>query len=206
MVAQIARRCAATRLPVVVSCPTEDSVAMSEHVTVPIIPGPETDIVMRLLLAAAYAKATHVVRVTADCPFIPHDLIVAGLEASSRGAPCVQNWRPRTFPDGFDFEIWDVAFLVSLRARLNVEDREYFAQYCLDRKLPNVPLTREGESLAHLRLTVDYPEDLEVARRIYEAQGDAIWESGRVVEWCNDHPKVMKLNAHRVDGLYGAKA
>lgn len=206
MVAQIARRCAATRIPVVVSCPTDEAKEFSEYVTVPIVPGPEQDIVMRLLLAAAYAKATHVVRVTGDCPLIPHDLIVAGLEMSSKGAPCVQNWRPRTFPDGFDFEIWDVAFLVSLKSKLKLEDCEYFAQWCLDRKLPSVPLTYAGENMSHIRLTVDYPEDLEVVREIYADQGDEIWESGRVVEWCKDHPQTMAINAGKADGKFGAKA
>jgi spore coat polysaccharide biosynthesis protein SpsF (cytidylyltransferase family) len=207
MLSQIVRRCKATRLPVTVSCPPEDAVEIAKALPgVDVVSGPEKDILFRLLLVAAHSKASHVVRVTGDCPLIPHDLILAALEASKKGAPCVQNWRPRTFPDGFDFEIWDVGFLVALKAKLKPEDAEYFAQYCLDKKLPNYALTYAGKNMAHLRLTVDYAEDLDVIREIYQAQGEDIWESGRVVEWCNAHPATMALNAAKVDGRFGARS
>ena len=205
MLAQIVRRCKATRLPVTVSCPPDDALEIAKALPgVDVVAGPEKDILFRMLLVAAHAKATHVVRVTGDCPLIPHDLIQAAVEGMSN-YPCVQNWRPRTFPDGFDFEVWDVAFLVALKAKLKPEDSEYFAQYCLDKKMPNLPLTYAGKNMVHLRLTVDYAEDLDVIREIYQAQGEDIWESGRVVEWCNDHPATMALNASKVDGKFGAK-
>jgi len=206
MLAQIVRRCKASRLPVAVACPPGDAIELSKALPgVDVVVGPEKDILMRLLLVAAHQKATHIVRVTGDCPLVPHDLILAGLEGARRGAACVQNWRPRTFPDGFDFEIWDVAFLVSLKARLKPEDCEYFAQWCLERSLPNMPLTAAGENTSRFRLTVDYLEDLEVVRALYREMGDEIWESGPVVDWCRRHPEVMALNEDRVDGRFGAK-
>ena len=205
MLAQIVRRCRATGLAVTVSCPPDDALELAKALPgVDVVAGPETDILMRLLLVAAHAKATHVVRVTADCPLVPHDLIKAAVQGM-KDWPCVQNWRPRTFPDGFDFEVWDVAFLVSLRAKMKPENYEYFAQWCLDHKLPNLPLTYAGKNMMNMRLTVDYPEDLDVVRKIYEAMGEEIWESGAVVRWCEEHPEVMALNASRVDGLFGAK-
>lgn len=209
MLSQIVRRCSATRLPVYISCPPDDAAGIRKAgIGNPIVQGPEQDVLMRMLLVAATAKATHVVRVTADCPLIPHDLILAACEAAKQGAPLVQSWRPRTFPDGFDFEVWDVAFLVSLKAKLKPEDCEYFAQWCLDKGMPNMPLTYAGakKHLTGYRLTVDYPEDLDVVREIYTAQGEDIWESGRVIEWCETHPSTMALNAFRNDGTYGAKA
>lgn len=208
MLSQIVRRCKATRLPVLVSCPPADVSEITKAVLgTPVVPGPEKDVLMRMLLVAATAKATHLVRVTGDCPLIPHDLIMAAVEAAKQGAPLVQSWRPRTFPDGFDFEVWDVGFLVSLKAKLPPEDCEYFAQWCLDKKMPNLPLTYAGgkKHLTGYRLTVDHPEDLDVVREIYTAQGEDIWESGRVIEWCETHPSTMALNAFRNDGTFGAK-
>jgi len=206
MLAQIVRRCKATRLPVLITCPPDDVKEITQAVPgTPVVHGPEKDVLMRLLLVAATAKATHVVRVTGDCPLIPHDLIQAAVEGVGN-YPCVQNWRPRTFPDGFDFEVWDVAFLVALKAKLKPEECEYFAQWCLDKKMPSLPLTYAGKNMAHMRLTVDYEEDLSVVREIYEAMGDEIWESGDVVKWCEEHPTTMALNASRIDGKFGAKA
>ena len=201
MISQIVRRCKATRFPVLISAPPEDVADIVKETHLDVVAGPEADVLTRLLLVAAHAKATHVVRVTGDCPLVPHDLIVRAVEEAARtGAACVQNWRPRTFPDGFDFEVWYVPFLVSLMARMKPEspEREWFAQWCLDKKIPNIPITRAGESLADLRLTVDYAEDLEVVRALYEDQGDDIWESGRVVQWCLEHPEIMAKNAKHV--------
>lgn len=209
MLSQIVRRCKATRLPAFISCPPADAEEIGKAVpSAPVVHGPETDVLLRLLLVAAQSKATHIVRVTADCPLIPHDLILAGLEASKKGAPLVQSWRPRTFPDGFDFEIWSVPFLVALKAKIKPEDCEYFAQFCLEKGVPNVPITYAGakKHLTGYRLTVDYQEDLDVVREIYAAQGEEIWESGRVIEWCEQHPSTMALNAFRNDGTFGAKA
>lgn len=207
LVAQVCRRAAATRVPVFISCPPEDAVDIAKAAPgYGCVPGPEVDVLSRMLLVAAYAKATHVVRVTADCPLVPHDLIRAGLEAAQKTkAPCVQNWRPRTFPDGFDFEVWDVAFLVSLRAKLEERDCEYFAQWCLDHKLPNFPITAAGENTSRFRLTVDYQEDLDVIRALYKEQGEDIWESGTVIDWCRQHPEVMAVNEDCADGSFGAK-
>jgi spore coat polysaccharide biosynthesis protein SpsF (cytidylyltransferase family) len=200
MLAQIVRRCKATTFPVYLSCPPEDAEDIGKAVPgVEIVPGPEKDILWRMLLVAARAKATHLVRVTGDCPLVPHDLIVrAAEEAEKSKAACVQSWRPRTFPDGFDFEVWHVPFLVTLAAKLQGDDREWFASWCLDKGMPSIPITSAGENLSKMRLTVDYPEDLEVIRAIYEDMGEEIWESGRVVSWCKMHPATMRKNQDRV--------
>lgn len=200
MIAQIVRRCKATGLPVMVSCPPEDAKDIGEAVPgTEVVPGPEKDILWRMLLVAARAKASHLVRVTGDCPLVPHDLILRAVEAIQESrAACIQNWRPRTFPDGFDFEVWDVAFLVALAGKLKDDDREWFASWCFDNRMPSIPITSAGENLSKMRLTVDHPEDLEVIRPIYEAMGDEIWESGRVVSWCKMHPATMQKNAVHV--------
>ena len=206
MLAQIVRRCKATGLEVMISCPPEDAKDIGEAVPgVLVVPGPEKDVLWRMLLVAARAKATHLVRVTADCPLVPHDLILRAVEAiQATKAACVQNWRPRTFPDGFDFEVWDVAFLVALAGKLKDDDREWFASWCLTHSMPSIPITSAGENLSKMRLTCDYPEDLEVIRPIYEAMGDEIWESGRVVSWCKMHPATMAKNQERVKD-FGAR-
>jgi spore coat polysaccharide biosynthesis protein SpsF (cytidylyltransferase family) len=207
MLSQIVRRCRATGFPVFVSAPPEDEADIVKETGLDVIAGPEKDVLLRMLLVAAAAKATHVVRVTGDCPLAPHDLIVRGMEeAIVTGSSCIQNWRPRTFPDGFDFEVWYVPFLVSLAARMKPEseDREWFAQWCLDQKIPNIPLTAAGESMASMRLTVDYQEDLDVIRDLYTDQGNDIWESGKVVEWCREHPEIMAKNAMHVKD-FGAR-
>lgn len=206
MLAQIVRRCKATTYPVYISCPPEDAEEIGKAVPgTTVVPGPEKDVLWRMLLVAARGKATHLVRVTGDEPLIPHDLITRAVEEAGRtGAACVQSWRPRTFPDGFDFEVWHVPFLVALAAKLKDEDREWFASWCLDKGMPSIPVTSAGENLSKLRLTVDYSEDLEVVRAIYEAMGEEIWDSGRVVSWCKMHPATMRKNQERVTD-FGAR-
>lgn len=204
MLSQIVRRCKASGLDVAISCPPQDArEIMKETGHIPIV-GPETDILTRMLNVAYELHASYVVRVTGDCPFIPWDGLKWVTENHIESKPkVVQNWKPRVHPDGFDFEFWNVDYLEDLDKRLKGEDREWFAQWAIENDGPGVHIPC-SPTLAHWRLTVDYPEDIEVAREIYQAMGDEVWDTRTLVTWLARNPTVLAGNASRIKD-FGAR-
>lgn len=206
MIAQVARRCRAVKdVGVLIACPEKEREEIFTATGIGTIGGPEDDLLTRLLNAADYNHAEVLVRVTADCPLICHDLIEHGLRQMKKyKARLVQNWRPRVWPDGFDFEVWEVKLMRELSEKLTGGDREWFAQWALDHGVPSVhlPAPPFTSNLQDIRLTVDKPEDLDVVRVLYGDMRGEVWGAELVVRWCLEHPKLVKKSWA---GSFGAR-
>jgi spore coat polysaccharide biosynthesis protein SpsF (cytidylyltransferase family) len=214
MLAQLHRRLQACKeaFAVVVAAPIHDVKEIQKACPdIPVYGGPEEDLLTRLLGCAEEYEAYTLVRVTADCPLVCPDMIDRGIALLDKGwhrkerIPCVHNWYGnRTWPDGFDFDIWPVEFLSNLSDMIPREHREYFAQHVLSTGLSNTSMECP-KNLSQYRLTVDYPEDLELIRKIYAEMGEECWGADLIAQWLLTNPVAAKMNAHRIDGKYGAK-
>lgn len=206
MLEQIVRRCKAARTieGVVVACPIGDDQEIFEATGIMPIPGSETDLVGRLTSAAKTLQATHFVRVTADCPFVcPRLIEFVSWNSLNSTAKCVTNWKRRTFPDGLDLDAWDIDWLENH----GVVDREYFAQEIIQSMPKETVMSLENPvdmSLRH-RLTVDYPDDLDMARKVYAKMGQLLWDSQAVIDFLDNNPKIAGLNRKRMTGDFGLK-
>jgi spore coat polysaccharide biosynthesis protein SpsF len=211
VLSQIVKRCQAAKTvhEVVVACPAKDELEIFEHTGLCPIPGPEKDLLTRILYAADKTKADLVVRVTADCPLVDPDMIDFMVDALRKTPTCyfITNWIRRKYPDGADLEIYRTSFLREVSSMLKDEgDREYFAQWVSESVDPQHIFSIECDTdCSHYRVTLDYPADLEVIRRIYAAQGNDLWSMNEVVRWLDKHPEVMKLNRKYADGTFGRK-
>lgn len=206
MLEQIVRRCKAARTveAVVVACPIGDDQEIFESTGIMPIPGEEIDLVERLTSAAKVHQATHFVRVTADCPFVcPRLIEFVSWNAMNGKAKVITNWKTRTFPDGLDLDAWDVEWL----EKQQLKDREYFAQEIIQTYPKEDVLSLENPVNMSLkcRLTVDYPEDLDMARAVYAKMGQMIWDSQAVIDYLDNNPKVRGLNKKRMTGDFGLK-
>jgi spore coat polysaccharide biosynthesis protein SpsF len=89
----------------------------------------------------------------------------------AEGADYTSNILPeRTYPHGLDAEVVrPEALLRADRETTDPYEREHVTPFLYRRPEEHriVGMTR-SPSLAHLRWTVDYPEDLEFVRRVYE--------------------------------------
>ena len=187
---------------VVVACPHKDEDAFREVLGYQTIPGPEDDVLTRILNVANFLGAERIVKVGADCPLAPADAIEWALKTFPEER-LIQNTVPRMHPDGFDFDIWHTEYLKDLDKRLKGDDREWFASWAMKHDGPGRYIP-SNVNLSKWRLTVDYPEDVDLIRKIYEDMGSEVWDSRRIIEWCSTHPRDMKLNAHRVTD-FGAR-
>jgi spore coat polysaccharide biosynthesis protein SpsF len=118
----------------------------------------------------------YVMRLTADCPLVCPEILELGIKKSNENSwDYLSNTVQRTFPDGLDFEIFNVAsYLNQPSNQLSSYDREHVTSYFYN---------HSGEYLigqfvasvdfSDIRLTVDYHNDLEVIREIVRmGQGD----------------------------------
>jgi len=147
------------------------SIARSRGVAV--FRGSEQDVLSRYVGAAAYASAEVVVRLTADCPLMDPaiiDRVVAMQRVVGERVDLVTNAPPhgRTYPDGMDVEVVTARTLAHVHElTADVGDREH-----VTRRLHRAPFHYQTVSLdppaGDVRVTVDYPEDLERVRAIFE--------------------------------------
>jgi spore coat polysaccharide biosynthesis protein SpsF (cytidylyltransferase family) len=170
--------------------------------------GSESDVLDRYYQAATEVGAETVVRITADCPFLSPavvDHVVRRYEDSS--APYVTNILEYTYPDGLDVEAFDIRTLErAWEEASNTEHREHVT-----------PWIRESEELECLnvenpidlwqyefpepgtipRWTVDYPEDMEFVRSVYEGltqRGHWVFGQQSVLELLERRPSLPEIN------------
>ncbi|MEI6300066.1 MAG: glycosyltransferase family protein [Betaproteobacteria bacterium] len=166
--------------------------------------GSESDVLGRYYDCATAIGATTIVRLTGDCPFIDPNIIDAVItmfknEALDYAANTVPP-QTSTFPSGSDVEVFTYAALA--RAHREVKDpsyREHVTFYFwrdLAREIKTGQF-RNAEDWSKYRLSVDYPEDLEVTRRIAAAlcMDGAVPTLPEIIKYLELHPEVYALNS-----------
>jgi len=199
-------RAATSGLPVVVATTTnatDDPVAdLARSLGAPVFRGSEHDVLSRFRGAAEQEQLDVVVRVTSDCPLLDGAVVADGVAEFLRlrdSDAYVTNTRPRTFPRGFDFEVFSRAALEEAyrEARLP-EQREHVTPYVAQNVSGRVRvhnLTFDPDR-SNYRVTVDTADDLELVRRLVEDHGAAGLDCAGIVRVLDDHPELVAINAH----------
>jgi len=152
--------------------PSDDALAAySETLGLDVVRGPLADVLGRFLIALdRFPAADALVRLTGDCPLTDWRVLDATVDRHLEAdADYTSNVATRTFPHGLDVE---VALPQALRAAgseaTSAHDREHVMPflYAQPERFKMASITR-APSLAHLRWTVDLPEDLEFVRHVY---------------------------------------
>jgi len=141
--------------------------------------GSEDDVLSRFIGAVAPHSPDYVVRVTSDCPFIDPELIDQVVDfVIASGADYGSNTLIEHFPDGQDIEVMTHAALLMAHEQTNVaSDREHVTPW-LKRNgsfsggelLHSVNFPSPA-NFNHVRMCVDEPADLEVARLLASVCG-----------------------------------
>jgi len=148
--------------------------------------GSEFDVLDRYYQAAIQYQADVIVRITSDCPLVDPFLIDYFIqEHIKHKKDFTSNIVQRTYPDGFDIEIFNFQVLKKAweEAKL-LSDREHVTYYIWkNSNLLNGNLfssfnvsAENNLDFSHLRLTLDYPEDKELLVKLIEIDGiDKSW-------------------------------
>ncbi len=148
----------------------------AKEIGLPFYRGSESDLISRYLGTINKFGADAVVRITADCPMVDYkivDKLVKIFRKNPGEYDLVTNIYKRTFPKGLDTEVISADAIRKLDKI--VKDsvyREIFPTYIMkhpkDFKIYNF---LNGKDLSDLRWTVDYQEDFDFVKRVFEELG-----------------------------------
>jgi len=149
--------------------------------------GADDDVLDRFYEAAMHFEAEHILRITADCPFIDPDVLTQLIKEYGAMATmfrprtplyaCVSTGTPTNhhpgykYPDGLDAEIFNLAALADTWDTAEAgPDREHVSlQMKRLIKATRYLIPYDGPDLGHVRLTVDTEDDYHQARDLYAA-------------------------------------
>lgn len=178
--------------------------------------GSEENVLDRFYQASKEFKPDNIIRITGDSPLIEADLINQGLEIFQQGDyDIVSNVAKRTFPDGLDFEAFKAKALavawVDTFERFNKNKQEFNQTFInptkelLEKKKFKSKTLLLKPSLAHIRLTLDYKEDLDVINKIYQNlyKQNEYFTFNDVLKFLNKNPDLLEINKQYVCLDYG---
>lgn len=164
--------------------------------------GSKDDVLSRYYGAAMAVQATHVIRITSDCPLLDPTVCAELLEYviaenGDYGAAL-------QYPHGMDCEAFTMAALAQAHHRATLlEDREHVTLW-----MKNVPEIRKTHyknpakdgPFGDVRLVIDYPQDYAMVQALIRANGGKPPQDYRTcVQLLNDHPDIKAMNANCVD-------
>ena len=168
--------------------------------------GDALDLLDRHYQAARQYRADVVLKIPSDCPLIDPAVIdqVLGVYLKNPNQyDFVSNLHPATFPDGNDveimrFEALETAWHEAQRPLEREHTTPYFWENPDRFRLANVGwATGQDFSMSH-RWTIDYPEDYEFIKAVYEAlhPSKPDFSLDDVLRLLEKRPDIAQLNAH----------
>lgn len=172
---------------------------------IPLYEGSETDLIDRLYKTALQFNADAIVRITADCPLVDPQIIDAMiLEYNSKNQQydIVTNCKIPTYPHGLDAEIYSISTLEKMWNSIKqLEIREWFPFY-VDKnpQLFRILYFKNKDDLSKLRWTVDYVEDYEFVKKVYEYlyKENSIFTMNDILNLLKTHPEISEINSKYV--------
>ncbi len=171
---------------------------ITKESSVLIFRGNTDDVLDRFYNCAKKFSLKKIIRITGDCPLIDPNESIKVLQKLQEGYDYV-GLDDKTYPDGLDTEgfTFDILEKTWLNAKLKSE-REHVTPY-MKNPLHNFSLflISLDIDLSNLRWTVDYPDDLEFVRKIYEYFSPRTdFNLNRIVEQINKNPNQYQNNQH----------
>lgn len=153
----------------------------------------------RFYQAACRWPAKHIIRLTADCPLASPELIDKVIEQHIKEQnDFTTNAVPHTFPDGLDVEVlafsalkiaWQNASSVFEKEHVTPYITEHAEQFKIGHQLSRV-------NLKHQRWSVDYPEDFELVKFVYDNlyKHNQQFDTQAIIALLTKHPEIFALN------------
>jgi len=192
---------------VVLAFPEDDVwlVRFAREHQIPYYAGSYRDLIDRLYCTTLAFGADAIVRVTGDCPMVDPDVVDRVVEMYLQVQSKVGCVMTSGFPAGLNVSVYSREFL--RRLWFEIDDpvyREWFTAYINlhEDRFSTFKAVRSGAPLSSLRWTVDYPEDLEFVRCIYDQLGSN-FRMRDVLDLLEIRPTLAQINAARqIDPLH----
>jgi spore coat polysaccharide biosynthesis protein SpsF len=199
-------RLAASGLPVLVATTTNHAddplVEIAAARGLSVFRGSEDDVLSRFHECAQEHRLDVVVRVTSDCPLIDGGLVAAALrDFVDADDPdlYLSNTLERSFPRGFDFEVFSAAALAKAHEHAtDPAQREHVTPYLHGNVSGRVHRRNIAwpEDRSAYRVTLDTADDLALIRALIEEHGAARMSCGEIIAVLDAHRELVALNRH----------
>lgn len=168
--------------------------------------GHSTDLLERHFKAALMYDADVILKIPSDCPLIDPDIIDRIIELFIKNQnryDYLSNLHPATYPDGNDVEVFSFRTLYRAYKEADKDfEREHTTPYMwnADKKFKTGNVEWEtglNYSLSH-RFVLDYTEDLEFIRRIYEElySSNPCFGLDDILRLLDNKPGLKTINRH----------
>jgi len=186
--------------------PADDAIeALARRVAVCCYRGDPLDLLDRHYQVGRALDADLVVKIPSDCPLIDPAIIdrVIGSCLDGHGRyDYLSNLHPPTHPDGNDVEVCTFeALATAWRVAREPSDREhttpFFWRHPEAFRIGNMMWETGLDLSCTHRIVLDYAEDYEVIRRVFDALSARVPDFGvaDIVSFLDEHPEIVALNA-----------
>lgn len=180
----------------------DEIVELCERIGVPYYRGSEYDVLSRYYECAENFGLDVVVRATSDNPLVDGNLIREGVEKyltlpeNSYVSNCLED----PYPHGFNFEIFSFNALKYANATAKEPfEREHVTPFILN-PLKNKGVVRSAikyrTDAAHLRMTLDEPDDWELMRILLDGYRAFALTSDEIIRLVESDEQLAKINSH----------
>ncbi len=169
--------------------------------------GSVEDVLARYHGAAESVHAGIIIRITSDCPLLDPPLVerlIAAFRESlntSRPLDYLCNNNPPSFPHGLDAEVFSFTALDrAFHEAREPFEREHVTPYIRRHpelfRLDNVS---SAVNLSHHRWTLDYPEDYDLIRAVYDRlyPDNPSFSTQDILDLLDRHPEIARINEGR---------
>jgi spore coat polysaccharide biosynthesis protein SpsF (cytidylyltransferase family) len=161
--------------------------------------GDPDDVIRRYLGIAEKLKIDIIIRITADMPFVSHEIVELTLTEHFRSG--ADYTVPRISSVGTSAEIINISALQEVKKHFKSANySEYMTWYFQNNpeyfRLNFIDLPEE--LVRDYRLTLDYPEDLEMFNKLQEYfdKNNILFDIRKAFEFLDKNPDISKINSH----------
>lgn len=185
--------------------PSDDAIVNeAQAINSEVFRGSEADCLDRYVKAGRQYQADIVVRITADCPLIDHtlmdEMVVFALNNPGKW-DLVTNRHPLTFPDGLDVDVIPMESLEkAAREAKKPHQREHTIPYFWEGGMRVFNFEDPDNLFKKYRWTLDYKEDYEVIRQIFDAlyPANSLFLTGDILRLLESRPDLISLNSQYI--------
>jgi spore coat polysaccharide biosynthesis protein SpsF len=182
---------------------SDDPIATyARQAAIPCYRGDEQHVLSRYYGCAKEHHLDIIVRVTSDCPLIDGQVIADAVQlylSHNDEQLYLSNALQRTYPRGFDFEIFSFSLLEgAYKHAVEKADLEHVTPYINQNKSGRVKLLHytQEEDASQYRITLDTPEDLELITLLIETYHAHELTGEQIIRLLKNHPELPNINAH----------
>lgn len=169
------------------------------RIGVEVMSGSELDVLDRYYSIARRVGASHVARITSDCPLVDPALIDRVVQHYFKtGCDYISTGRiVTTFPDGLDTEVFNFSSLErACTEGVLPSEREHVTPYIWNHpELFRIEEVRNSMDFGALRWTVDESRDLDVVRAVFAHFREKEFGFEDILQYLQVHPEIVAMNS-----------